>query len=95
MIKTDQGKMIASLLNRPYKKIILDRLIKQEEEETHLIMKPEEVKTSVAEHYKIQFRKRNTKLKMMTEEWKEIYKPREYVKEDWYAEVEEKIKEKE
>ena len=74
MIKTDQGKMLASLLNKPYKKITLDRLIKQVEEDTILITKPEEVKTNVAEHYKMQFRKRNTKLETMTEKWKEIYK---------------------
>jgi exonuclease III len=95
MIKTDQGKMIASLLNRPYKKIILDRLIKQVGEETHLVTKPEEVKADVAEHYKMQFRKRNTKLEIMTEKWEEMYKPRKNIKEDWYAEVEERIKEKE
>jgi len=95
MIKTDQGKIIASFLNRPYKKIILDRLIKQVEEDTYLIMKPKEVKTDVAEHYKMQFRKRNTKLERMTEKCEAIYKPRENIKEDWYAEVEKKIKKKE
>jgi hypothetical protein len=87
--------MIASLLNRPYKKIILDRLIKQVGEETHLITKPEEIKADVAKHYKMQFRKRNTKLEIMTEKWEEMYKPRKNIKEDWYAEVEERIKEKE
>jgi len=95
MIKTDQGKMLASLLNKPYKKILLDRLIKQVEEKTYLITKSEKVKINVAEHYKLQFRKRNTKLKTMTEKWKEIYKLREGIKEEWYAELEEKIKEEE
>jgi preprotein translocase subunit SecD len=95
MIKTDQGKMLASLLNKPYKKIVLDRLIKQEEEETYLITKPEEIKTNVVEHYRMQFRKRNTKLETMTEKWKEIYEPRESIKEEWYTEVEKEIKEKE
>ena len=52
MIKTNQGKMIASLLNKPYKKIILNRFIEQEEEMTNLIAEPELVKASVAEHYK-------------------------------------------
>jgi hypothetical protein len=75
MIKTNQGKMIASLLNKPYKKIVLDRFIKQNEEETSLLMKPEEVKKGVAEHYKKQFRERNTKLEEMSEKWKEIYRP--------------------
>src|SRR6185436_9575901 len=40
MIKTDQGKMIASLLNRPYKKIVLDRFVKQEEEVICLVTEP-------------------------------------------------------
>ena len=95
MIKTDQRKMIASLLNKPYKKIMLDRFIEQEEETTNLIVEPESVKTGVAEHYKKQFRKRNTKLEEMSERWKEVYKPQERIKEEWYIEVEENIKEKE
>jgi len=70
MIKTDQGRMIASLLNRPYKKIILDRFIEQEGEETILITELETVKAGIAEHYKKQFRKRNTKLKKMLEDWR-------------------------
>src|ERR1043165_7155343 len=65
MIKTDQGKMIASLLNKPYKKITLDRFIEQEEEMMNLIVEPELVKTDIAEHYKRQFRKRNMKLEEM------------------------------
>ena len=75
MIKTDQGRMLASLLNRPYKKIVLDRFIKQVEEKTVLITKPEEIKIRVAEHYKKQFRKRNTELEGMPDKWKEIYRP--------------------
>ena len=95
MIKTDQGRMIASLLNRPYKKIILDRFIEQEGEKTILITEPDTVKMGIAKHYEKQFRKRNTKLKEMTEGWKEVYKPQEHIKEEWYKEVEEKIGEKE
>ena len=95
MIKTDQGRMIASLLNRPYKKIVLDRFVKQVGEETVLITKPKEVKIGVAEHYKKQFRKRNTKLEEMSDKWKEIYRPRENIKEEWYIKVEERIKEEE
>ena len=95
MIKTDQGKMIASLLNRPYKKIVLDRFIEQEGEETILITEPDAVKMGIAKHYEKQFRRRNTKLKEMTKSWKEVYKPQEHIKEEWYKEVEEKIREKE
>jgi hypothetical protein len=95
MIKTDQGKMIISLLNRPYKKIILDRFIEQREEETKLVTEPDAVKEGIEEHYKRQFRKRKTKLKTMSESWKEIYKPQKHIKEEWYDGIEGKIKEEE
>ena len=52
MIKTDQGKMIASFLNRPYKKIVLDRFIKQKKDLICLVSEPKLVKADVAEHYK-------------------------------------------
>jgi len=95
MIRTEQGKMIASLLNRPYKKIVLDRFIRQIEEKTNLLTSPEDVRVGVAEHYGKQFRKRNTRLEEMSKEWKEIYRPQENIKEEWYTEVERKIEEKE
>ena len=68
MIKTDQGRMIASLLNRLYKKINLDRFITQDKEEVKLISKPNAVLNSLAEHFQNQFRKRKTKLEEMSEE---------------------------
>ena len=95
MIKTDQGKMIASLLNRPYKKVTLDRVIEQTEEETKLVTEAELVKEATVEHYKKQFRRRNTKLEEMSESWKEIYKPRSYIKEEWYKDIGKRIEEEE
>src|ERR1043165_4824452 len=67
MIKTDQRKMIISLLNRLYKKIVLNRFIEQREEETKLVTEPDAVKEGIEKHYKRQFRKRKTKLKTMSE----------------------------
>ena len=95
MIKTDQGRMLASLLNRPYKKIVLDRFMKQEEENKMLVTDPEAVKCGIAAHFKEQFRKRKTCLEEMTEEWMKIYAPREWIDAAWYEEVEGKIKEEE
>ena len=40
MIKTDQGQMLASLLNRPYKKIVLYRFMKQEPIKNNLLIRP-------------------------------------------------------
>ena len=71
--------MIASLLNKLYKKIVLDRFIKQEKEITSLVSEPNLVRADISEHYKEQFRKRNTKLEEMSERWKEIYEPQEHI----------------
>ena len=82
-------------MNKPYKKIVLDRFIKQKEKITGLVSEPDLVKAGIAEHYKKQFKKRNTKLEKMSERWKEIYELQEHIREEWYKEVEEEIKEKE
>src|ERR1043165_2815158 len=95
MIKTDQGRMIISLLNRPYKKIILDRFIIQNEEEVSLTTEPNTVLSGLAKHYENQFRKRNTKLEELSKEWKEIYEPKDWINEMWYMNLEEKIEEEE
>jgi hypothetical protein len=76
MIKTDQGRMIASLLNKPYKKINLDRFIAQDKEEVELVSEPKAVLNGLAKHFQNQFRKRKTKLEEMSEEWKEVYSPK-------------------
>ena len=68
MIKTDQERMITSLLNRPYKKILLDRFMIQDKEEVKLITELSAVKAGLVRHYKNQFRERNTKLEEMPEE---------------------------
>src|ERR1043165_7575282 len=95
MIKTDQGRMIISLLNRPYKKIILDRFIIQNEEEVSLTTEPNTVLSGLAKHYENQFRKRNTKLEELSKEWKEIYELKDWINEMWYMNLEEKIEEEE
>jgi hypothetical protein len=95
MIGTEQGKMITSLLNRPYKKIVLDRFLEETEERACLQTEPEAVKIGVAEHYKKQFRKRQTKLEEMETKWRKIYKPQKWIEENWYDKVEEEVDEDE
>src|ERR1043165_9389809 len=51
MIKTDQGRMIASLLNKPYKKIMLDRYLVQNKKEINLVTEPNTVLNGLAEHF--------------------------------------------
>ena len=73
--------MIASLLNKLYKKICLDRVITQNEEEVNLTTESNAVLDEVSEHFRNQFRKRKTKLEEMSKEWKEVYKPKEWINE--------------
>ncbi|CAG8662315.1 4134_t:CDS:2, partial [Paraglomus occultum] len=93
--RQDQGRMIASLLNKPYKKITLDRYLVQNKEEVNLVTEPNAVLNGLAEHFQNQFRKRKTKLEDMSEEWREVYRPKEWINEAWYRKLEEKIKEEE
>ncbi|CAG8829412.1 35915_t:CDS:2, partial [Gigaspora margarita] len=44
IIKDNQGKMLRSLLEKPYKKITLDRVFKQEEEWLEQLNAPVEMK---------------------------------------------------
>src|SRR5260364_279498 len=83
--------MIASLLNRPYKKLVLDRYMEQREKESVLEIEPETVKKGVMAHNENQFRKRATRLEEMSEKWKELYRPRKDIDEKWYSKVEKEI----
>src|SRR5260364_457860 len=87
--------MIASLLNRPYKKLVLDRYIEQGEKESVLEIEPETVKRGIAAHYENQFRKRATRLEEMSEKWKELYRPRKDIDEKWYSKVKEEVEQEE
>ena len=49
----------------------------------------------MAAHFKNQFRKRKTKLEEISEEWKRVYDPKDWIKETWYEELEERIEENE
>ena len=84
MIKTDQGRMIASLLNKPYKKIMLDRYLVQDKEKVNLVTEPNAFLNGLAEHFQNQFRKKETKLEDMSEEWREVYRPKEWINEASY-----------
>jgi len=82
MIRSEQGKMLASLLNKPYNKITLDRVIKKEDQKAELILEPAIVEHEVKQHFKGQFRKRKTKFELMSEDWKKIYEQRSDIRTD-------------
>ena len=59
MIKDNQRRMINSLLEKPYKKVVIDKLLIDERGGKELFNEPEEVLRRTAEHFKKQFKKRN------------------------------------
>ena len=95
MIDEKQGKMLISLLDKPTKKIQLDRLFSEENGRRNLIIKPAEVLIKTKEHYQNQFRSRQFNQNIRKKRWEEIYKPKESIKEEWYKELNQDITEEE
>ena len=58
MIDGEQGQMLSSLLEKPNRKIKIDKLIKTTENGKELLVEPEEVLEETKEHYQGQFRAR-------------------------------------
>ena len=59
MIKDNQRRMINSLLEKLFKKVVIDRLLIDEKGNRDLYNEPEEVLKRIADHFKKQFKKRN------------------------------------
>src|SRR6185295_7780076 len=95
MIDRKQDKMLISLLDKPTKKIQLDRLINEENGRRNLVIKPAEVLKKTKEHYQNQFRSRHFDQNIYRERWEEIYKPKEFIKKEWYKDLNQDISEAE
>src|SRR5260363_72127 len=86
IIVTDQRHMINSLLDRPARKIRLDRIVIENENNLELITNLEEVKEQSRIHFVKQFRKRKF-TSNMNDKWKAAYQPLEEVQEDWFEDL--------
>src|SRR5260363_248835 len=95
MISSNQGKMIASLLDKPYRKVKLDKLLEKEGLYTRLISNPEQVLDKTRAHFQDQFRQRRTNLSEEYQDWQEVYEPKTTIKEEWYKGMDEEILEEE
>src|SRR6266487_4855115 len=91
MIKDNQRRMINSLLERPYKKVVIDRLVVNKNRDKELISDPKEVLENTAEHFRKQFKKRNFKGEEISEEWKKTYEPISRIQENLYKNLNSKI----
>ncbi|CAG8827509.1 35459_t:CDS:2, partial [Gigaspora margarita] len=74
-IQNEQSKMLNSLLDRPYNKVKIDRVLDQKEE--NLLTHATEIKDKTWAFFQSQYKKRNTNLEDLLDKWKEIYKPQE------------------
>ena len=95
MIKDNQRRMINSLLEKPFKKVVIDRLLIDKEGDRERYNKLEEVLKRTAEHFKRQFKKRNFQQEGILNEWKEVYEPITRVKESYYQSLSDRVTEKE
>ena len=59
MMKNNQRRMINSLLEKLFKKVVIDKLMIDERGGKELFNKPKEVLRKIAEYFKKQFKKRN------------------------------------
>src|SRR5260364_134736 len=85
--------MIDSLLDRPFNKVVIDRVIIEEEDQPSLLVQEEEeVLNAVKSHFKKQFRKRRSLEDEMPNIWKERYAPLKDVEIEWYDEMLEEVR---
>src|SRR5437762_13723206 len=95
IIKDNQRRIINSLLEKLFKKVVIDRLLIDKEGDRELYNEPEEVLKRTAEHFKRQFKKRNFQQERILNEWKEVYKQITRVKESYYQSLSNRVTEKE
>jgi exonuclease III len=95
MIKNNQRRMINSLLEKPFKKVVIDRLLVEEEGNKELLNEPVEVLEKTADHFRKQFKKRNFQEEDFTSEWKSIYNPIARIQASWYEDLNSEVTEEE
>lgn len=87
-ITSNQRKMLNSLLNKYKDKIVVDRLIiEQDDQKLSLITDPDEICRLAPSQFKDLQKKRMHKFDNLPEEWKAIYKPIESIREEYYDHI--------
>src|SRR6185437_7797249 len=96
MIANNQGQMLNSLLNKSYNKIVLNKIIIENQDHSReLITEPEDVMQHTEKHFQTQYKKRNTNPNRMSQAWKKTYKPLSFIQENWYEDLLQEISEEE
>ena len=83
----DLTQMINLILNRDYRRIVLDRLLyKDPIQGTRLITDPLTIKRLVVTHFQ-QYALPNTTPPSMNDRWTKQFTPKEFINEEWYISV--------
>ncbi|CAG8849551.1 30501_t:CDS:1, partial [Gigaspora margarita] len=84
MLQNDHERMLRNLLDKPFRSIKLDRILENVNGQLVLISDPTEVKHKTQQHFQTQYQNRNTTNGKVTENWEQIYTPKEEIKDEWY-----------
>ncbi|CAG8832608.1 6517_t:CDS:2, partial [Gigaspora margarita] len=80
MLQNDQGRMLRNLLNKPFRRIKLDCILENVNSQSVLISDLTEIKCRTQQHFQTQYQNRNTTNEKVTENWEQIYTPKEEIK---------------
>jgi hypothetical protein len=98
MIEKEERKMLNSILERPWKRIVIDRLVVEDDLDKDirtLVTEPEAVQKAADEYYKKQFKARKQNFDSIEEEWAQEYSPMHEINSLWYKEVLNPVEEQE
>jgi hypothetical protein len=84
--KSDQGSMINSLMNKSQRRIVIDRIIQNENDQEILITNPEKIKELTNKHFQTCPGAVNEE-KEIPDQWKEQYKPQQHIDENIYQDL--------
>src|SRR2546423_9589899 len=84
---TNQSRMLASILNRDYNSIRVDRLVVMENNKPVLYTHPDDIQRLAPTQYQALLKPRQHHFDNMPEEWISIYSPLNHVKPDIYTDL--------
>ena len=98
MIGREDKKMLNSILERPWNKIVIEKILSTTDStmgKKELIYEPEEVKKEVDRYFANQFKEDTRPPREEVEVWKEEYTPCNYIQHHWYNNILDEITAKE
>ena len=93
MIQNEQEKMLKSILDKPYSKVKLDRILEKIDNDFQLYMNPKDVLIKTQNFFQDQYNKSSPNTDLLTPKWKKIYEPQSEINETWYLNLESDISE--